>query len=90
MEGTVAGWWAPILAEGGGSSAGGPVRRCIVEAGEAGGAGIDVTFPAGFRLPCMIEERAVGTMLWIAMFLAIALTMVAAGLALIAFGPPIT
>jgi hypothetical protein len=38
----------------------------------------------------MLDERTGGTTIWIAVFLAVAVLMVAAGLGWMAFGPPIT
>jgi hypothetical protein len=49
-----------------------------------------VTFRADVRLPAMIDERTGGTTIWIVMFLAVGVLMVAAGLGWMAFGPPIT
>jgi hypothetical protein len=41
------------------------------------------------RLPIAMEQHAEDTTLWMVLFLAVAILMIVAGLAWMAFGPPI-
>ena len=76
MEGTVAGSWTAILAG----------RDRHPTDGLAG----DATSRAVVRLHGVLDQRAGGTGIWILLFLAVALAMVASGFLLLAYGLPIT
>ena len=52
-------------------------------------AGRPATNRRRMRLPCAMEQQAEDTTIWMVLFLAIAILMVFAALAWMAFGPPI-